>query len=69
LNTDITEGSILIHSMGGQLIRHFNISGLSSDKNKYMVPLDNITPGAYLISVFEKQEVIKRMRLMVTPSK
>ncbi|HSI78762.1 MAG TPA: malectin domain-containing carbohydrate-binding protein, partial [Lunatimonas sp.] len=69
LNTDITEGSILIHSMGGQLIRHFNLSGLRADNNKYMVPLDNISQGAYLISVFEKQEVIKRMRLMVTPSK
>lgn len=66
LNSEITEGRILIHDMGGQLVSHMDLKWLISDKNQYNIPLGKISQGIYLITILDKFAVINKQRLIVT---
>ncbi|EPR65759.1 TonB-dependent receptor [Cyclobacterium qasimii M12-11B] len=67
LNAEIGQGRVLIHNMNGQLVSHFDLSGIQTTNNQFNIPLDNLSQGVYLVSVSNEQTIINKQRLIVNP--
>ena len=67
INTEIGQGRVLIHNMNGQLVSHFDLSGIQTTNNQFNIPLDNLSQGVYLVSISNEQTIINKQRLIVNP--
>ncbi|MFC4873133.1 malectin domain-containing carbohydrate-binding protein [Negadavirga shengliensis] len=67
LPMDTEFGKVLIHTTGGRLISQYNLEWIHLEGNKYIIPLDGLSQGVFLLSITEKETIIKRQRLIVNP--
>ena len=67
LNAEMGQGRVLIHNMNGQLVSHFDLSGIQTSNNQFNIPLDNLSQGVYLVSISNEQTIINKQRLIVNP--
>jgi len=67
INAEIGQGRVLIHNMNGQLVSHFDLSGIQTTNNQFNIPLDNLSQGVYLVSISNEQTIINKQRLIVNP--
>lgn len=59
--------SILIHDMNGQLLKDLDPATVMDGNGYYILALDGLPQGVYLVSLVGRQEVMERMRLIVKP--
>lgn len=67
LPMDIEFGKVLIHNMGGQLISQYDLEWIQIEGNKYIVPLEGLSQGMFLLSITDKGSIIERKKLIVNP--
>src|SRR5690606_20461723 len=59
--------SILTHDMNGQLLKDLDPATVMDGNGYYILALDGLPQGVYLVSLVGRQEVMERMRLIVKP--
>ncbi|MFC4874937.1 malectin domain-containing carbohydrate-binding protein [Negadavirga shengliensis] len=59
--------SFLLHDSQGNLINHFYPDFLQKGEKGYILPLDGLKKGVYLISLLGAGQDVKRLRLLVHP--
>lgn len=59
--------SILIHDMNGQLVKDVDPEAVIDGNGSYVLALDRLPQGVYLVSLIGRQEVMERIRLIVKP--
>lgn len=59
--------SILIHDLKGQLVKDLDPAAVRDGNGNYVIVVDALPQGVYLVSLIGRQEVMERMRLIVKP--
>jgi hypothetical protein len=67
LPRDIEKGSVLIYSMEGKLVSHVDLDKGQTEGNSYILSLENIPKGIFLLSITDQMQVLDRQRLIVAP--
>lgn len=67
VNHEIGLENILIHNMNGQLIQHLDPNLLKDGAGGFVISLDGIPQGIYLVSLVGRTKMIKQLRLIVKP--
>ncbi|WP_162417069.1 malectin domain-containing carbohydrate-binding protein [Cyclobacterium roseum] len=67
LDQEIGQGRVLIHNMSGQLVGQFELDWIRTSGNQFIIPLDNLSQGMYLVSVSNDQTIVDKQRLIVQP--
>lgn len=61
----ISNGSVLIHNMNGQLVSSLELNLIRISGNKFSIPINNYLPGIYQVSVTNEQNLIFKQSLIV----
>lgn len=61
-----SNGSILIHNMNGQLVSSFELDRIRISGNTFNIPITNLSPGIYQVSVTNELNLIYKQSLIVT---
>src|SRR5690606_30910279 len=60
IGKDIGEFAILLHNTNGQLIEHLDPHALLAGDGRYLIPVNHLQEGVYLITIVNKRETVKR---------
>lgn len=61
----ISNGNVLIHNMNGQLVGNFDLDRIRISDHKFNIPINNLSPGIYRVSVTNDHNLIYRQSLIV----
>ena len=67
INPEVQLNTILIHDMGGRLVRQLDPEVVRTSDGSYYIQLKNVPQGVYLISLLSTNNLITQLRLIVKP--
>lgn len=67
IGRDIGEFDILVHNANGQLVEQLDPQNLLANDGRYVIPVSHLKGGIYLVTLVNKKEIVKRLRLIIAP--